>query len=53
MHEGEGSARAGRLLARKHPILHGLLVPLIHRLRGNNTMHVELKPSGTTSQNGD
>jgi len=49
--EGKGSARAGRLLARKHPILHGLLVPLVHRLRGNKTMHVELTPAGVPSQN--
>jgi len=40
--DGEESAHAGRLLARKHPILHGLLVPLAHRLRGNKTMHIEL-----------
>jgi PPOX class probable F420-dependent enzyme len=43
---GEESAHAGRLLASKHPILHGVLVPLIHRLRGNTTMHVELTPVG-------
>jgi uncharacterized protein len=42
--EGEESAYAGRLLARKHPILHRLLVPLIHRLRGNQTIHIELRP---------
>jgi hypothetical protein len=42
--EGEEAAYAGRLLARKHPILHGFLVPLIHRLRGNETMHIELTP---------
>jgi uncharacterized protein len=39
---GDESAHAGRLLSRKHPILHGVLVPLIHRLRGNTTMHIEL-----------
>jgi PPOX class probable F420-dependent enzyme len=44
--EGEESARAGRLLARKYPAMHGLLVPLVHRLRGNKTMHVELTPVG-------
>ena len=48
--EGEGSARAGRLLARKSPALHGLLVPLVHRLRGNKTMHVELTPAEAPSQ---
>jgi PPOX class probable F420-dependent enzyme len=42
---GDESARAGRLLAAKHPILHGLLVPLGHRLRGNTTIHIELTRS--------
>ncbi len=42
--EGEESAYAGRLLARKHPILHRFLVPLVHRLRGNEKIHVELRP---------
>ena len=42
---GEESARAGRLLAGKYPRLHGLLVPLVHRLRGNTTMHIELTRS--------
>jgi PPOX class probable F420-dependent enzyme len=42
--DGEAAAHAGRLLARKHPLLHGILVPLIHRLRGNRTVHVELTP---------
>src|ERR671910_75085 len=42
---GQESARAGRLLARKHPILQGLLVPLGHRLRGNTTTHIELTRS--------
>ena len=51
--EGEESTRAGRLLARKYPVSHGLLVPLVHRLRGNRTMHIELTPAGAPSQNGD
>jgi len=41
---GAESARAGHALARKHPILHGVLVPLIHRLRGNRTVHIEVTP---------
>jgi PPOX class probable F420-dependent enzyme len=41
---GDESADAGQLLAHKHPILQGMLVPLIHRLRGNTTMHIELSP---------
>ena len=44
--EGAESAYAGRLLARKHPILHGYLIPLLHRLRGNRTTHIELTPDG-------
>ena len=42
--EGDESEYAGRLLARKHPVLHGLLVPLAHRLMGYRTTHVELTP---------
>ena len=40
--EGEESARAARALARKYPNMHGWIVPLIHRLRGNKTVHFEL-----------
>ena len=39
---GEESAHAATLIARKHPVLHGIVVPLLHRLRGNRTVHVEL-----------
>lgn len=42
--EGGESAYAGRKLARKYPVLHGLLIPLVHRLRGNETVHIELRP---------
>jgi uncharacterized protein len=35
---------ASRALARKYPLLHGIFVPLIHRLRHNKTMHLELSP---------
>jgi Sigma-70 region 2 len=42
-----------KLLASKYPALHGLLVPLVHRLRGNKTMHVELTPAEAPSQNGE
>jgi uncharacterized protein len=41
---GDESAYAGRALARKHPVVHGFLVPLVHRLRGDETMHIELRP---------
>ena len=43
---GSESAHAGQALARKYPILQGFLVPLVHRLRGNKTMHIELTPIG-------
>lgn len=41
---GDESARAGRAIARKYPILHGVLIPLAHRLRRNMTVHIELTP---------
>jgi uncharacterized protein len=43
--EGEESAHAGRMLARKYPVMHGHLIPLVHRLRGNETVHIELRPT--------
>jgi uncharacterized protein len=42
--DGDESARASRALARKHPILHGVLVPLSHRMLGYRTVHIELRP---------
>jgi uncharacterized protein len=44
--EGEDSARAGRLLAREYPLMHGIMVPLFHRLRKYTTMHIELTAIG-------
>ena len=38
------SRYAAEMLARKYPILHGVLIPRVHRLRGNRTMHLELTP---------
>lgn len=42
--EGDESVYAGRAIAHKHQVLHGFLVPLVHRLRRNKTMHIELTP---------
>ncbi len=42
---GKEAAHAARLLARKHPILHGMLVPLGHWLRGKTTTHIALTRS--------
>jgi PPOX class probable F420-dependent enzyme len=45
--EGAEAARAARLLAAKYPLLHGVLVPLAHRLlrhKTGRTVHFELTP---------
>ncbi|HWC77255.1 MAG TPA: PPOX class F420-dependent oxidoreductase [Blastocatellia bacterium] len=41
---GDESAHAGKALARKYPLIHGFIVPLVHRLRRNKTLHFELTP---------
>jgi len=40
---------AARALARKHRILHGVLVPLSHRLARCKTLHYELTPVSAES----
>ena len=42
--DGAEAAHAARALARKHPFLHGVLVPAFHRLRHYRTLHFELIP---------
>jgi uncharacterized protein len=42
--EGGEAVHARRLLAREYPLMHGIMVPLVHRLRGYATMHIELRP---------
>ena len=42
--EGEASQRAARMLATKHPILHGRLIPWYHRRRGWTTQQYRLEP---------
>lgn len=38
-----GEARtAARLLSRKYPVLHGVVVPLAHRMMRTSTLHYEL-----------
>jgi PPOX class probable F420-dependent enzyme len=41
--EGEASQRAARLLARKHPVLHGRLIPWYHRRRDWTTQQYRLE----------
>ena len=42
--DGEASDQAARLLASKHPILHGRLIPWYHRRRGWITQQYRLEP---------
>ena len=39
---GTEARQAARLLSRKYPLLHGLVVPLAHRLMRKSTLHYEL-----------
>jgi uncharacterized protein len=40
--EGDEAKRAARAIARRQPILQGVLVPLFHRLMRYRTLHYEL-----------
>lgn len=42
--DGAEADHARRLIERKHPWLHGRLVPLAHRLTGKRTVYLELTP---------
>jgi PPOX class probable F420-dependent enzyme len=39
---GSAAEHASQAINKKHPLIHGLLVPLIHRLRRQHTVHLEL-----------
>jgi len=41
--DGDQARLAARALARRHPVLQGVLVPLAHRLMRYHTMHYELR----------
>jgi uncharacterized protein len=45
--DGEEAARAERAIARRQPILQGVLVPLFHKLMRYRTLHFELTPDAT------
>jgi uncharacterized protein len=45
--DGEEAARAARAIARRQPILQGVLVPLFHKLMRYRTLHFELTPDAT------
>ncbi|MFE6038084.1 PPOX class F420-dependent oxidoreductase [Streptomyces sp. NPDC056452] len=38
------NTHAARTLSRKYPALHGVFVPLAHRLKRDRTLHYELRP---------
>lgn len=40
--DGDEAREASRLLARKHRVLHGFVVPLTHRIKRTRTLHYEL-----------
>lgn len=40
--DGAAAVDASRALARRHRVLHGLLIPLAHRLRRFRTVHLEV-----------
>jgi PPOX class probable F420-dependent enzyme len=40
--DGEEARTAAHLLARKYPLLHGILVPLSHKVMRTKTLHYEL-----------
>ncbi|HVW43223.1 MAG TPA: PPOX class F420-dependent oxidoreductase [Amycolatopsis sp.] len=44
--DGDEARHAARLLARKHPFLHGVAVPLFHKLRGYRTLHYRVRLVG-------
>lgn len=43
--DDQGAARAAELLRRRHPLLHGVLIPRVHKLRGWKTLHYSLSTS--------
>jgi PPOX class probable F420-dependent enzyme len=43
---GPEAEHARTLLARRHPVLHGMLVPWTHRRKGWTTLHYELDIAG-------
>jgi PPOX class probable F420-dependent enzyme len=53
--DGDEAKAAARLLRRKYPLLHGVLVPLAHRLgrrRTGRTVHFELLPAPVAATSG-
>jgi uncharacterized protein len=45
--DGDEARQAARAIARRQPILQGLVVPLAHKLMRYRTLHYELAPDAT------
>jgi PPOX class probable F420-dependent enzyme len=45
--DGEEARQAARAIARRQPILQGVVVPLFHKLMRYRTLHYELTPDAT------
>ncbi|WNI23228.1 PPOX class F420-dependent oxidoreductase [Streptomyces sp. ITFR-16] len=43
---GPESAHAASLIKHKYPVMHGVLVPLAHRIKRDRTLHYEVRPVG-------
>lgn len=47
--DGEDACQATRALGTKYPMLHGRLIPFVHRLMGYRTIHIELRAPARSS----
>lgn len=43
--DGDDAALASRSLRSKHPVVQGVMVPIVHRLTRSGTAYIELRPS--------
>ncbi|MWA11874.1 PPOX class F420-dependent oxidoreductase [Streptomyces sp. BA2] len=43
---GEENKHAAKLMRRKHPVLHGVFVPLTHKVKRDKTLHYEVRVRG-------
>lgn len=43
---GEENKHAAQLMRRKHPVLHGVFVPLVHKAKRDRTLHYEVRVLG-------
>jgi PPOX class probable F420-dependent enzyme len=41
--DGDDAEQAARALAAKYPVMHGRLIPRLHRMKGVRTVHLELR----------